>query len=427
MTRTSPLELHAEASAESVAMFRVGVFLLCAAEAVLLSRQVMTLPPDTLMRFGFLAYLPSALMDWVHTANGQFAALALSFVTAVAAALGIAPRVSMPLATAAFIFTQAIPRALQGSSNHAQLPVMMAAVLLSVGPSTEALVRWPRTSPSRTQSARQTDYQSTLLLIALVVCTSYTFIAAHRLAYGGWDLFSSESMSQWLIVWNLGEPNPESTLGMLVVRTPWLAAMAKWSFPVFTTVELLAPLCLISRRFRYVFLPTMLAMHSGIYVLLNVSFSQLACLYVLFIDSTRWSPRRVVVDDQGNPQPLLVLFDGVCGLCNRFVDFLIARDQGHVLRFASLQGATAATIANLPTVDSVIVVDGPATRIRSDAALGALSRLGGLWSFVAVFGLVPVSIRDAVYDLVAKYRYRWFGQSDVCRLPTTAERVWFLP
>jgi predicted DCC family thiol-disulfide oxidoreductase YuxK len=419
------LPLHANASAQSVAMLRVGVFLLCAAEAVLLGQQVVTLPPDTLALFGFLSYLPSAFIGWVHTASGQYSCLTVAGVSAVAAAFGILPRVTMPVATLAFIFTQALPRALMGSSNHAQLPVMMAALLLSIGPSTDALVLWPRRTPSTHD--QPTDYQSTLLFLSLILCTSYTFIAAHRLAYGGWALFSSDSMSQWMVVWNMGEPSPESTLGMQVVRQPWLARAAKLSFPLLTTVELLAPLCLISRRFRLMFVPTMLAMHTGIYLLMNVSFSQLACLYVLLIDSAYWSPRKPAVDAHGNPQPLLVLFDGVCGLCNRFVDFLVARDRTNALRFASLQGATASSIPNLPNVDSVIVADGDALRIRSDGAIAALSRLGGLWSFVAVFGLVPRPIRDAVYAFIARNRYGWFGKYDACRLPTAAEQRWFLP
>ncbi|AMW06971.1 hypothetical protein GEMMAAP_17150 [Gemmatimonas phototrophica] len=124
---------------------------------------------------------------------------------------------------------------------------------------------------------------------------------------------------------------------------------------------------------------------------------------------------------------MLVLFDGVCGLCNRFVDFLVARDPGNALRFASLQGATAASIPNLPNVDSVVVADGEALHIRSDGAIAALSRLGGLWSFFAVFGLVPRPIRDAVYVFIANNRYRWFGKYDACRLPTAAEQHWFLP
>lgn len=425
MSRHSPLTLHAEASAESVAMMRVGIFLLCAAEAALLSRQVVALPPDTLALFGFLEWLPAQLASWVHTANGQYAALAFAFVTAVAAAFGVAPRVTMPLATVGFVFTQAIPRALQGSSNHAQLPVMMAAMLLSLGPSTDALVWWPQRA--RRPHPTPTDYQSTLLLLALVVCTSYTFIAAHRFAYGGWTLFASESMQQWLLVWNLGEHNPESTLGMQVARTPWLAAMIKWSFPVLSSVELLAPLSLISRRFRLVFLPTMLAMHTGIYLLLNVSFSQLACLYVLFIDSTYWSPRRAAVNAEGQTKPLLVLFDGVCGLCNRFVDYLVSRDHTHALRFASLQGTTATTISALPDIDSVVVANGNALYTRSDAAIAAVSRLGGLWSFAAVCGLVPRPLRDAIYGVVARNRYAWFGKRSACRLPTAAEQEWFLP
>lgn len=425
MSHRNRLSLHADASAESVAMIRVGVFLLCALEGLILMRQVMPIPLDALTPFGFLTMLPPGVLAWMTSANGQYLLLSLGVGSALAAVVGVAPRFSMPVATVCFVVTQALPRALQAVVNHAQVPVMLAAMLLSLGPSTDALVLWPK----RPRDTRRDPgaYQATLVLIVAMICVGYTFIASHRLAYGGWALFSSDSLSQWLVQRNLSATNPEASLGLAIVRTPWLATAAQVSFPLLTSLELLAPLCLFSRRFRWVFVPGMLAAHAGIYLLMHISFSQLACLYVLFIDSASWSPRHPAVDAQGKPQPLLVFFDGVCGLCNRFVDFLVARDRNHALRFASLQGQTAATISNMPAVDSVIVADGDALRIRSDGAIAALSRLGGLWSFVAVFGLIPATVRDVVYAFIARNRYRWFGKYDACRLPTAAEQHWFLP
>ncbi|WP_434478918.1 thiol-disulfide oxidoreductase DCC family protein [Gemmatimonas sp.] len=96
---------------------------------------------------------------------------------------------------------------------------------------------------------------------------------------------------------------------------------------------------------------------------------------------------------------LLVFFDGACGLCNGFVDFLVARDPEGALRFASLQGQTAASYPTLPAVDSVIVDDGTRLLVRSDAAIAAIAQLGGAWSAVRVLQVVPRAIRDSCLRL----------------------------
>lgn len=124
---------------------------------------------------------------------------------------------------------------------------------------------------------------------------------------------------------------------------------------------------------------------------------------------------------------LLVFFDGACGLCNGFVDFLVSRDKEGALRFASLQGQTAASYSNLPAVDSVIVDDGTALLVRSDAAIAAVAQLGGVWSTVRVLRVIPRGVRDLVYDVVARNRHRWSGRLPSCRVPTERERSWFLP
>jgi predicted DCC family thiol-disulfide oxidoreductase YuxK len=142
------------------------------------------------------------------------------------------------------------------------------------------------------------------------------------------------------------------------------------------------------------------------------------------------------------PHPIpgpLVLYDGHCGLCDRSVRWLVERDRGAVLRFAPLQGETAAPILERYGIPAdrdfrtMLVVDEPATprerlRVRSDGALAALVALGGRWRFFAGLArLVPRFLRDAVYDFVAARRLRWFGRLDACRIPTPAERARFLP
>jgi hypothetical protein len=95
-------------------------------------------------------------------------------------------------------------------------------------------------------------------------------------------LFSSDSLSQWLVRWNLRSADPESSLGLMVVRNPALAAMLKASFPLTTLLELSAPLALLYPRYRRIFVPAMLLVHLGIYFLMHINFWELALLYVVF-------------------------------------------------------------------------------------------------------------------------------------------------
>jgi len=132
----------------------------------------------------------------------------------------------------------------------------------------------------------------------------------------------------------------------------------------------------------------------------------------------------------GHPSPpyTIVFFDGVCGLCNGFVDFLVQHDRTRVLRYAPLQGTTAAQFERFPRhLDSVVVVHGDRVLVKSDAALTALSRLGGVWRLTAVARVIPRVLRDSVYDLIARNRYRWYGKHEACRIPTADEAAWFLP
>lgn len=129
----------------------------------------------------------------------------------------------------------------------------------------------------------------------------------------------------------------------------------------------------------------------------------------------------------------IVLFDGVCNLCNGTVQFIIDRDPKALFRFAALQSdaANAALAARGRTVpggepESVLLLDGDRVYERSDAALRIARRLSGAWRLFFVFIVVPRFLRDLVYRFIAKHRYRWFGKTEECRVPTPELRARFL-
>lgn len=132
----------------------------------------------------------------------------------------------------------------------------------------------------------------------------------------------------------------------------------------------------------------------------------------------------------------VVLYDGLCGLCDRSVRFLARHDRRGALRFAPLQGEFARRArsrhAGLPASDEtlLLVESGPdgseRIRVRSDAVLAAVAAMGGRWRLVAGLRIVPAFVRDALYRWVARRRKRWFGELAACRVPTPAERPRFL-
>jgi len=127
----------------------------------------------------------------------------------------------------------------------------------------------------------------------------------------------------------------------------------------------------------------------------------------------------------GKPTDLqsIILFDGVCVLCSRWYRFVSARDRAHRFRFLAIQQPEGRIIAERHGIDpenptTFILVDGAETFVRSDAALRILGQLPG-WRWTFLLRAVPNAVRDRLYDLVARNRYRWFGRLDVCIVPTT--------
>lgn len=127
----------------------------------------------------------------------------------------------------------------------------------------------------------------------------------------------------------------------------------------------------------------------------------------------------------------ILFYDGVCGLCSNAVDFVIRRDRTGRIKFAPLQGETAARMLNRKpgdSLNSMILVENHRTSSQSDAACRVLTLLGGGWAIVGgLLWCVPSFARNIGYRLVASNRYRIWGQKESCRMPTPAERNRFLP
>ncbi|GAC1399629.1 MAG: thiol-disulfide oxidoreductase DCC family protein [Sediminibacterium sp.] len=132
-----------------------------------------------------------------------------------------------------------------------------------------------------------------------------------------------------------------------------------------------------------------------------------------------------------DPDKKIVLFDGLCNLCNSSVQFILKHDKRDQFLFGSLQGKTGQQYLkrfNLPadTLNSFMLAEDGVLYNRSTAALRMLKLLGGSWSLLYAFIIVPRFIRDAVYNRIARNRYKWFGKKDACWIPTPALKAKFL-
>ncbi len=128
---------------------------------------------------------------------------------------------------------------------------------------------------------------------------------------------------------------------------------------------------------------------------------------------------------------LIVLFDGVCNLCNASVLFVIDRDAKRRFKFAPLQSEEGRRLLALHAfreadLSSVVLIKGERIYTRSTAALHIARELNSAWFLLYAFIIIPQKLRDAIYNFIAAHRYRWFGKEDSCRVPTPELRQRFL-
>lgn len=183
------------------------------------------------------------------------------------------------------------------------------------------------------------------------------------------------------------------------------------------------PLCLF-RRTRVYATILMIGMHLGI--LSTVSIADLTfgmLMFHLFVVEPDWGVERQTRK--------IIFFDGVCGLCDHFITFMVDADRENVLKFATQQGEAFQSEEMKKLVkpemgDSIFYLKGDKIFTKSTAVLTALSDMGGVWRLALILKIIPAPVRDYVYDLIAKNRYQLFGKHDSCRIPTPEERARFI-
>jgi predicted DCC family thiol-disulfide oxidoreductase YuxK len=126
----------------------------------------------------------------------------------------------------------------------------------------------------------------------------------------------------------------------------------------------------------------------------------------------------------------VIFFDDVCIMCNTFVNLMLRVDRRQQFLFAPLRGETAGKLVpplpDDPTKWSMVYVDERGIHDQSDASLEVYRRLGGLWWLLSLARFIPRAIRNPIYRVIARNRYRWFGKREACRLPSPEERARFL-
>lgn len=128
----------------------------------------------------------------------------------------------------------------------------------------------------------------------------------------------------------------------------------------------------------------------------------------------------------------IILFDGVCNLCDASVQFIIKHDKKDVFRFVALQSDLGIEIIKYIGIDTrdldsiILYKPGIAYYYKSSAALEIAKELGGFFSLVTLFKIIPETFRNKMYDFIAKNRYKWYGKKESCMLPTAELKAKFL-
>jgi predicted DCC family thiol-disulfide oxidoreductase YuxK len=127
----------------------------------------------------------------------------------------------------------------------------------------------------------------------------------------------------------------------------------------------------------------------------------------------------------------IILFDGVCNLCNGAVTFVIKRDPKDRFRFAALQSEIGEELIHKnglkdKGLDSIVLIEGEKAFVKSSAALRIARKLSGFWPLLYVFIILPRFLRDSFYDLIARNRYSWYGKRESCMIPTPELRAKFI-
>lgn len=376
-----------------------------------------SVPRELMSPVGLLHLVPEPWLGTVLSTTSLVVLRAALGILLFAVVLGVRPYRPLALAACVALFAyDSLIKSYQAYSNHAQFGILFAAFILALFPAADAM------SINGGRIERRPEmYRAPMVAAALVLCLTYTFVGARRLAAGGVSIFLNDALPTYLAIRSLEKAEFGFDLGLIAMTSETAAAALKLGFFAVTVAELLSPLCLLDRRMRYAWLAVIVPFHVATLFTMNLLFWENLLLIAVFMTGL---PYALVPRPASRESGPVLFFDGECGLCHGFVQALLRRDAAGALLYAPLQGETARV--QLPPLPpdrltwSIVLLDDRGVHQGSDAVLRALRRLGGAWSFAGLGLLVPRPVREAVYRFVAARRYEWFGPARACLLPTGA-------
>ncbi len=291
------------------------------------------------------------------------------------------------------------------------------------------------------------------LICAVTVCSYFVTGVAKLYSELGLSWMTGENLRAQMAVDAIrkellgGAPNPVAYA--LYAWVPLFTVLAVGTM----VMEFCAPVAMLNRRLGYLWAVNVFLLHWGILVVMHITFHyQLSGVMFLpffrlerLLEVPRWLRQRRTLADAAPPSPgsapglsapaasprALLYYDGECGLCDQFVQFVLRHDRAEYFQFATLQSAGGREqLARLgpdeADLRTVVLVEEGATHVRSSATLRVCRRLGGLWPLLYAFMLVPRSWRDGAYSLVARNRKRWFKPPIECPVMPASWRRRFI-
>ncbi|MEM0940129.1 MAG: DCC1-like thiol-disulfide oxidoreductase family protein [Bacteroidota bacterium] len=299
---------------------------------------------------------------------------------------------------------------------------------------------WRNQQNKRRSTDAHWRYGWPIMLVCAVTVGSYFLSGVAKIAGDlAWEWANGSAMRSQIAV----DAIRKSILGAETAPFFNVIYKHKWLFllmGLFTfIVELGAPLALYKKRWGKLWAFLTWCMHWGIYFIMGITFRyQMTGLIFLSFFAPEKSftnaRKKVANKTDGSLAPStthdlspIILFDGVCNLCNGWVRFVMRNERKREFRFASLQSDTAEKMLRPFTVKnnmgSIVLIEGDILYEKSEAVLLILGKLKHLWPMLSAFIIVPKLIRDSIYNFIAKHRYGWFGRQQSCGLVDPEDKV----
>ncbi len=276
--------LHADASARTLAVARIWVFGMCLADLLREpTHELAAVPLEHLSRVGVLALVPSDWFAALYTASGLAALKAVTALLLVPCIAGVRPFRPIAITACLLLTVQFALLRSTGDVNHGELAMLYAAWVLALAPSADALAVW-----SRPSGRAPATYAAAMSLIAFLFCLTYAFTGGYRLAMGAPAIFLDDA-GTWPVLRASLRPGPfDRAYGAEILASPAGSSAFPIVFAAVTLFEVLAPFCLVSARFRWLWLAWTVVFHLASWLTLQILFVHNLLLMPLLLLDVEW-------------------------------------------------------------------------------------------------------------------------------------------